>query len=252
MANQKVLVTGMSGLIGGAVRTFFEDKCQLTALNRSDVTGVQTIRADIADFDDMRAAFDGQDTVIHLAAKSGENFTWEEFSSTNIEGTRNVFEAARQAGVKRVISASSGATVAGWELSEPYAAIIAGRYADVPEEWQLITHEMAPRPRGVYASTKVWGEALARHYTDSSDLSIINLRIGLVNEADRPLRPRHYAVWCSQRDLLQMIERCLDAPAELKFDTFFVVSDNHWNYRDLSHAREVLGFEPQDGAESYR
>jgi len=252
MSKRKVLVTGMSGLIGGAVRSHFEDKCELTALNRSDVPGIQTHRADLADFDGIRAAFNGQDTVIHLAAKSGDNFTWEEFSSTNIEGTRNVFEAARQAGVKRVISASSGATVAGWELVEPYAAMTQGRYDEVPDEWQLITHEMATRPRGVYASTKVWGEALARHYTDTSDLSIINLRIGLVNEADRPTAPRHYSVWCSQRDLLQIIERCINTSSELKFDTFFAVSNNLWNYRDLSHASEVLGFEPQDGAESFR
>jgi nucleoside-diphosphate-sugar epimerase len=252
MANRKILVTGMSGLIGGAVKTCFENKYDLTALNRRDVPGIKTCRADLADFDDMSAAFEGQDLVIHLAAKSGENFTWEEFNSTNIEGTRNVFEAARQAGVKRVISASSGATVAGWELVEPYAAIVEGRYAEVPSEWQVITHEMPTRPRGVYASTKVWGEALARHYTDTSDLSILNLRIGLVNAEDRPTAARHYSVWCSQRDLLQMMELCVDAPAELKFDTFFVVSNNRWNYRDLSHARKVLGFEPLDDAERHR
>ena len=93
---------------------------------------------------------------------------------------------------------------------------------------------------------------MARHYTDTTDLSIICLRIGHVTKEDRPLSARDFAVWCSQRDIARMVESCVAAPADLKFDTFFVVSDNRWGYRDLSHAHEVLGFEPQDRAEDHR
>ena len=49
-----------------------------------------------------------------------------------------------------------------------------------------------------------------------------------------------------------MIALCVEAPSTLRFDTFYVVSNNRWNYRDLTHARDVLGFEPQDNAETYR
>jgi uronate dehydrogenase/NAD+ dependent glucose-6-phosphate dehydrogenase len=49
-----------------------------------------------------------------------------------------------------------------------------------------------------------------------------------------------------------MVERCIEAPAELKYDIFYAVSRNKWGYRDISHAREVVGFEPADEAESHR
>ena len=116
----------------------------------------------------------------------------------------------------------------------------------------MITHETPVRPAGVYGATKVWGEALARQFTDSVELSIICLRIGLVNNQDRPTDSRQFSVWCSQRDISQMVERCIEAPPELQFDIFYALSRNKWGYRDISHARDVVGFEPKDEAEAYR
>ncbi len=247
-----ILITGMSGLIGGAARRRFEPRSRLTALNRSDVPGVTTVSADLSDLDAIRSAFEGQDTVIHLAAKAGDRHTWEDLRDTNVIGTRNVLEAARLAGCKRVVFASSGATVAGWEREEPYRAIVEGRYDDVPEDWVRIRHDMATRPNGPYASTKVWGESLARYYADTFDLSVLSLRIGYVNAVDRPVGARIFSVWCSQRDIVNAIELAVDADDSLGYDIFFVQSDNKWGYRDLSHAREVLGFAPQDAAEDHR
>ena len=250
--SETILVTGMSGLIGGAARKRLEPRARLTALNRSDVPGVTTVRADLSDLDAIRPAFEGQDTVIHLAAKAGDRHTWEELRDTNVIGARNVLEAARLAGCRRVVFASSGATVAGWEREEPYRAIVEGRYDDVPEDWVRIRHDMATRPNGMYASTKVWGESLARHYADTSDLSVISLRIGYVNAEDRPTDARTRSVWCSQRDIVNAIELAVDADDSLRFDVFFILSANRWGYRDLSHAREMIGFTPRDAAEDHR
>ena len=249
---ERVLVTGMSGLIGGVVRAELESDYELSALNRSDVPGVTTLRGDLADLEAIRPAFEGQDVVVHLAAKSGEQFSWDEFRDTNVVGTYNVLEAAREAGVKRVVYASSGATVSGWESEEPYKAIVEARYADVPDTWPVITHTMATRPSGIYASTKVWGESIGRRFADTFGISVICLRIGYVNGENRPMHPRHYSVWCSQRDIAQMVARAIAAPAQVGFDIFFVLSQNKWSYRDLEHPREVLGFEPQDRAEDHR
>ena len=249
---KRVLVTGMSGLIGGAVRKRLEDAYQFTALNRSSVPGVPTVQADIADFDAIRSAFDNQHTVVHLAASARGRDPWERVRDPNLIGTYNVFEAARQAGVQRVIYASSGSTISGWEQAQPYRALVSGDYDEVNQPWPMITHETPTRPVGVYGATKVWGEALAWHFADSSDLSILCLRIGLVNAEDRPTDARQFSVWCSQRDISQMVERCIEAPAELKYDIFYAVSRNKWGYRDISHAREVVGFEPADEAESHR
>ncbi len=248
---KKILVTGMSGLIGGIVHKQLKDDYELTALNRRPVEGVRTVQADIAD-KAIRTAFTGQDVVIHLAAIASGSAPWGDILQANIMGTHNVFEAAKQAGVKRVIYASSGTVVAGWEKEFPYSALVSGNYAAAPESWPMITHESPIRPRGDYGSSKAWGEAAARQYVDSSDLSILCLRIGHVTEEDRPLSDRDYSVWCSQRDIAQMIRLCVEADADLRYDISFVVSDNKWSYRDLSHAHDVLGFVPQDRAEDHR
>lgn len=252
MPRKRVLVTGMSGLIGGVVRRELGAKYELSALNRRPVPGLPCHQADIADLEAIRPAFEGQDVVVHLAAVARADATWEEVHRCNVLGTYNVFEAARQAGVQRVIFASSGAAISGWERDEPYCALAEGRYGDVPETWEMITHRTPLRPSGLYGCSKIWGEALARHFSDTSHLSILCLRIGAVNAADRPLETRQYAVWCSHRDVAQMIALCIEAPPALRYDIFYVASKNQWGYRDLSHGRAVLGFEPQDAAEEHR
>ncbi|MEZ4860577.1 MAG: NAD(P)-dependent oxidoreductase [Caldilineaceae bacterium] len=249
---QKILITGMSGLIGGIARSRLQNDFQLSALNRSEVTGVPCHCADIEDLAAIQPAFTGIDVVVHLAANARGGATWEELHRANVTGIYNVFEAARRAGVQRVIYASSGSTITGWEKEEPYAALVAGRYDEVGEQWPLITHTTPTRPSGIYGATKVWGEALARHFTDTTDLSILCVRIGHVTRSDRPESMRDFSAWCSHRDIGQMIERCVNAPADLKFDIFFALSNNKWGYRDLAHPRERVGFVPQDAAEAYR
>ncbi|MDH3640771.1 MAG: NAD(P)-dependent oxidoreductase [Gammaproteobacteria bacterium] len=245
----KILVTGMSGLIGTAVRAGLEADHELTALNRSAVDGVATHRADICDFEAIRPAFDGQDVVVHLAAHPGEQFSWEQLRDTNVEGARHVFQAAVDAGVQRVVFASSGATVAGWEHDEPYAALVEGRSDDLPDSWPLITVDMPPRPRGIYGSTKVWGEALARHFADTTDTSFINIRIGFVNAEDRPTNARQMSVWCSQRDVVAGVVAAVAAPGEQCCETFFANSNNRYGYRDLEHGSVLFGYRPVDSAE---
>ena len=251
MSRPTVLVTGMSGLIGGALRTHLAAGFELRALNRRAVEGVPCHRADIADLDAIQPAFKGADAVVHLAASVGASAPFDEILRANVVGTYNVFEAARRAGVKRVVYASSGATVSAYERDMPYSALAAGR-ADEAGAWTMLTHETPVRPAGLYGVSKVWGEALGRHYADAHGLSVLCVRIGHVTKEDRPSAPRDFSVWCSQRDIVRMIERCLRAPATLRFDVFFAVSNNKWSYRDLDHARRVLGFEPLDAAETYR
>ena len=175
MAQKKVLVTGMSGLIGGLVRERIEGKYTLSALNRRPVEGIKCHQADIADLDAIRPAFEGVDVVVHLAAMAQPGMTWEELLSANIVGCYNVFEASQQAGVKRIVFASSGATVRNWDREFPYNAIVEGRYDEVPETWKKVDHETPTWPGGLYGCSKVFGEALARHFTDTCDISIISL-----------------------------------------------------------------------------
>ncbi|MCS7207088.1 MAG: NAD(P)-dependent oxidoreductase [Dehalococcoidia bacterium] len=246
-----ILVTGMSGLIGGIVRRRLEGKHTLYALNRRPVEGIPTHQADIADLSAILPAFAGKEVVIHLAGHLGED--WEGNLHTNIIGTYHVYEAARQHGVRRIIYASSGAVIGGWEREEPYKALVEGRYPDVPFPWRLVDHETPIRPRSLYGCGKAWGEILGRYYADAFGISVLCLRIGHVTAEDRPTRlPADWANWCSQRDIGQLIERCVEAPPTLRFAIFYGLSDNPWRYRDIEYARRWLGYAPQDSAEAYR
>ena len=250
MSHQKVLITGMSGLIGQVVANRLESTCDLIALNRRLVEGVTCHQADIADLEAIRPAFDDIDVVVHLAAAIQAD--WNGFLQSNIIGTYNVFEAARQTGVKRIIYASSGSVISGHEKQSPYREMTQGEYEKVPSTWPNLTHETPIWPQGIYGCTKVWGEALARYFSDSSDMSVICLRIGAVNAEDRPNQDRQFSVYCSQDNIAGMVEACVQAPDSVKFDIFYVVSNNKWSYRDMEHAREVLGYQLQGRAEDYR
>jgi nucleoside-diphosphate-sugar epimerase len=246
-----VLVTGLSGLIGRALHGHVGTTWTLRALNRRPVPGVPGHQADIGDFDAIRPAFAGVDVVVHLAALVGNQAPEAELLRVNVGGTYNVFEAARQAGVERVVYASSGSTVSAIERDQPYRDLVAGR---LPEgaTWPMLTHESPVRPNGLYGCTKVWGEVLARHYAEAHGLSMICVRIGHVSAEDRPLVPREFAVWCSQRDIARGLELAVTAPPAVRFAVVFVTSRNRWGYRDLEHARAVLGYEPLDAAEDHR
>jgi len=250
MAKSRVLVTGLSGLIGRAFRKQVDGRYDLRALNRSAVEGLPCHQADIADLGAIKPAFAGVETVVHLAAQVG-NPAWEAVLRHNITGTYNVFEAAREAGVKRVVFASSGAAVSGIESDKPYSDLVAGRYEGLTS-WPILTHLSPLRPSGLYGASKVWGEALGRHYTDAHGLSVICVRLGRVHAEDRPRSAREFSVWCSQRDIARFLESCVEAPETVRFEIFFCASRNKWGYRDLEHPRAILGWEPVDAAEDHR
>jgi nucleoside-diphosphate-sugar epimerase len=247
----KILVTGMSGLIGAALGRRLGATYELRALNRRAVPGVPCHRADIGDLDAIQPAFEGIEVVVHLAAVVGPSPSFDAILSTNVIGTRNVFEAARRAGVRRVVYASSGAVVAGYEREDPYRALVEGRYGDV-DTWPRLTHESPVRPSGLYGVSKVWGETLARHYADAHGLSMLGIRIGHVVAEDRPLTVRDFTVWCSQRDIVRMLDLSIRAPETVRCEVFFALSDDRWSYRDLEHPCAVLGYEPLDRAEDHR
>ena len=249
---KKVLITGMSGLIGGLLRQHLQAHggYDLSALNRQAVDGVRCFQADVADAEAIKPAFAGQDVVVHLAAYLGSD-DWHQQLAGNVIGTYNVFEAARLAGVKRVVFASSGNAVRGFEQVAPYEAIAAGRYDEVPEGFARVTHEMT-WPSGIYGAAKVWGEALGRHFADAYDMSVLCVRIGMVRKEDRPQLPRDYSIYLSHRDVVQILTQCIEVSDDLRYDVFLAISNNKWGYRDLEHARQVLGYTPQDSADTFR
>jgi nucleoside-diphosphate-sugar epimerase len=245
--SKKILITGMSGLIGGLVGRALAQRYEIRALNRGPVEGVECVSADISDFASIRSAFDGIDTVIHLAAYAREDNNLDQHVRVNIIGTHNVYEASRLAGVKRILLGSSGATQYYYEKEEPIKAMVEARWADVPEPRPLLHHLSPVRPAGLYGASKVWAEALGRYYSDAFGMSVHCIRIGRVVPEDAARDARHAAVYCSHRDIIQMVERCVEAPLSVRYAIFYAVSNNRGRFRDIQHAKRMIGYEPLDG-----
>jgi nucleoside-diphosphate-sugar epimerase len=262
---KKVMVTGVYGLIAGAV---FErlheqpDKYEVYGLARRRVSSDRVAAArvvqvpderfflaDMADLDAVCKAFEGMDTVVHMAANPDPGASWEAILQSNMIGGYNAFEACRQLGVRRIVYASSIMTSWGNQLDEPYLAIKEGRFEDVPDGFRIIKHTDPVRPTEPYSASKVWGEALARTYSDVHGLSCLCLRIGWVNAEDKPTGLEDGAFWCSQRDIVELVALSIEAPVEMKFDIFYGLSQCQYRWADIDHARNVLGYAPQDRAE---
>jgi len=253
---RKILVTGASGLIGGIVLGRLGTKYAFIALNRRPVAGIPCLQADIADLDAIRPAFEGIDTVVHLAGYTGSADDpavqdWDGNLRGHIVGTRNALEASRLAGVRRVVLVSSGCAILGYEREAPYRQLVAGEYDQVPASWPMADHTWPVRPDGVYGAAKVFGEALGHFYADVHDLSVLCLRIGAVLDTDRPKLRRHYPGFLGHRDVAQAIDKSIAAPPSVRYGVFDIVSRNRWAWRSIEHARRVLGYEPEDSADAY-
>ena len=253
----KLLVTGLNGVVGRALRPALEERYELSALSRSGVDGLpeeRVFKADVAVIDALYPAFRGVDVVLNLAADGGQSSTegmdagWDSMLRNNIVGAYNVLEVAHQCGVSRVILASSGATVNGYELEEPYSRLVSTDEAELPESWEMVDEFAEPKPIRLYGVTKSFGEDLGRYYALTTPMSVINLRVSSCTPVDKPRPGRSQVNWSSYRDLQQLTIKCIEAPSAVKFDIFWATSDNARLYRDNRHAKEVLGYAPQDGA----
>jgi uronate dehydrogenase len=189
------------------------------------------VQGDVRDFAAIRKACAGVKAMIHLAAISDEDDFHTKLLPGNLEGTYNAFEAARQAGLKKVIFTSTGQTVLYYPKGEH------------------VTPEMPARPWTVYACTKLFGEALARLYSDRHGMSMIVIRLCWFQAYDsEQLRqmPDKQHEWCSPRDLTQLLVKSIRA--DVPFGVFFGISNNTGRCYDISNAQKLLGYEPQDNA----
>jgi nucleoside-diphosphate-sugar epimerase len=249
----KVLVTGASGLIGGLVVRNLSQKYTFSGLNRRPVEGIPSVQADIVDAEAIKPAFEGIDMVVHLSAETKDLYNWDKIMANTMQGTINVFRAAQEAGVKRIVFGSSGGSMCGYEFdnSLPYGALAQGRYADAGESWPLLTHLDPPRPDAPYSIGKLFGENCGRWFSDTYGISVLCIRLGAVLDTDKPKLIRHFPGYLSQSDCVQIIDKSLEAPASLKFAVYDALSENKYRWRDTSFAKNVLGWQPTGTADIF-
>ncbi len=236
-SKRRVLVTGASGNIGAYFAEHSHERYDMrlmvhkAAKDKSLSRWGEIVVADLSNLDRMKEICRGIDTVVHLAANPSANATWEELLDANIIGAYHIFVAARSAGCRRLIYASSIHAISG------YPADVQAKSTD------------PVNPGDLYGVTKCFGEALSRYMAEQEGLSTIALRIGAFQPLETARSEDGVALldaYVSRRDLNQLIERCIDAPDALRFAIFAGLSDNRFKRMDITDARELVSYAPQD------
>jgi nucleoside-diphosphate-sugar epimerase len=232
---KRVLITGAGGRVGSDLAERLRDRYQLRLQYRRTVPDRPPtddwVKADIARMEEIGPAMRDVDAVVHLAGEPSVEASWERVHEANIVGTYNVFEAARRAGVRKIVFASTNHVM--------------GMY-DRERQWPVYSAQPV-RPDSLYGVSKAFGEALGRHYFDRYGLSVVCLRIGWVH--DRPRDEIGRWMWLSPRDCAQVVWRAVEA--ELGFGTFYAISGNGGRHWDIADTIERLGYRPEDDAERF-
>jgi nucleoside-diphosphate-sugar epimerase len=228
----RILITGPGGRVGPHICPLLREKYALRLLDQKSfplVDDDEFVQADIRETEKVREACRGVTAVVHLAAISDEDDFRSKLLPVNIDGVYSAFEAAREAGVPKVIFTSTAQTVLHYGKGN----------------W--VTPEMPARPWTIYACTKLFGEALARYYVDHHKMAIICVRLAWFQNYDSPLLRGPDALpheWCSPRDFAQLLTKSIES--DVRFAVFFGVSNNTGRYWDISNAQKLVGYEPQD------
>lgn len=245
MKMQRVLLTGAAGALGRVLRERlpaqlaqqhpdilwqwrFSDLADMAALTaEEDDAGGELVRCDLADAPAVNRLLHGVDAVVHMGGFSVEG-AWSTLLRANIVGTIHLYEAARTAGVERVVFASSNHAIGLYRRS------------------QRIDHLASPRPDSRYGVTKAFGEDLAWLYAHKHRVKSLCLRIGSCVE--QPRNARMLSTWLSYGDLLRLVT--VGLVADYRYDIVYGVSANRGSWWDNRRAHE-LGYAPQDDASAW-
>ena len=250
MNKLKVLVTGMCGRIGTVIGEKLNQDFEFTSLDLTAKQGFKSFTGDLSKLEEIQSAFESQDAVIHLGADPRGEASWESVLQNNIVGTRNVFEASRIAGIKKVIFATTNHVVGYlYQKNDLYKSILEGSIQDFNLKLPQIPNNIS-RPDCLYAVSKLFGESLASLYQDKYNMSFICIRFGGIEIPDRKVNdhPAKRAMWLSHNDLAQIIKLSLKAPSSLGYKIVYGVSNNRLKIHDLDSANESIGYEPVDDA----
>ena len=222
---KKIFLTGSTGYIGKAIIEKFGPAAEIRAFTRD--------KGDIRNKADVIEASAGCDVIIHMAAitpSAHPGADDKDVLEVNIEGTRNVLEAAVTNGIKKVVYFSSVCAVGFRESNYP------------------IKEDEVCRPtQGAYGLSKLKGEELCREYSDKQGLSVICLRPATVIPQHGFTPPEAGTMpWIGFvhiDDVLLILKLALDNE-NIKFGVYHVAPDNRFSKFDIALAKKALNYRP--------
>jgi uronate dehydrogenase len=247
---RSVLITGAAGNLGGKLRRHLEGQCELVLVDRQARGDPAIVEVDLARWGGWQDRFKGVDTVFHLAADPTAQQTWPAVLGPNVDAVINVYQAAVDHQVRRVVYASSNHVLGG--------------YKDRVEPWRLTT-DLPPLPGAryvvdgeqrdstPYAAAKLFGERLGRCLAEAKGLEVVAVRLGWARPGEN--RPEDIPasreewfrlMWLSNGDFCRLMERCLVADLGEPFVVVHGMSNNTGMRWDLDGTRARIGYEAQN------
>lgn len=233
---KKVLLTGASGTIGTVIRKYLRDKYQFTCLDINPLNEPNFHYCNVANFDSLLPYCRDQDAIIHLALNTQvENFMSGKIAPETSVMNYNVYQAALETKVRRVVMASS---------------VHADNFYNWKEQ-KLMSPNRIPVPDSPYGANKVFMETLGRYYA-TKGLEVVCIRFGAVNPENKPSMDNYSErqVWLSHRDCTNLIEKCIDV--EKIPDNFLIVYGVSSNTSRVHDTNNPLGWVPQDNADRFK
>jgi uronate dehydrogenase len=233
MRIERLLITGAAGMLGSVLRRHVAGRypavrlSDLKPLEGAAATGEELVRCDLADAAAVDRLLEGVDAVVHLGGQAVEA-GWPTVMGANIVGCVNLWEAARKAGTRRILFASSNHAVGFHRRTE------------------RLDHASPAKPDSRYGLSKAFGEDLGLYYANKHGISCLVMRIGSC--FPEPTDERMLSTWLSYGDFCRLVEAGL--AADYVYEVVYGISANTRAWWDNSNAFR-LGYRPQDDAEAY-
>jgi len=229
-AKKKLVITGSKGCIGTILKKGLAEIFDLYLIDIKEKKGNQSFKVDISNqYKKLASIFKNKDAVLHLAWNFIEDFPEEDIDYRNKLMAENVYKAAVESGVKRIIMASS---------------VHADNYALAKKEEEFSLKN--PWPDSPYGASKVYVEALGRYFAKRHKLEVICVRFGGVNFKDRVIYkedPNYDKVLLYKKDCIDLTKLCILAKkVPNNFQVFTAVSNNINRVHSVTN---FLGWRPK-------
>lgn len=229
---ERLLITGAAGRLGSQLRRHFAGRFEALRLSdRVDMgaagPGEELSVCDLGDAAAVERLFEGVDACVHLGGQPNEA-PWPVIMNANIAGVVNVWEAARKAGTRRMVFASSNHAI-GFQ-----------------PRTKKLDHNSPARPDTRYGLSKAFGEDTALYYANKHGIEAMCMRIGSCRA--EPTDERCLATWQSYADFCRLVD--VGLTASFVYEIVYGVSNNRRSWWDNSNATR-LGYRPQDDAEDW-